>query len=99
AQTLVAFNCYACHQRDAIGGVEPGVNEFFTTTQKEMGDEGRLPPHLSGVGGKLTQAYLKKVLANGATDRPYMLTRMPKFRESVGHLQAALQAADPVPAA
>ena len=100
AQTLATFNCYACHQRDGIGGVEAGLNDVFLTTHKEMGDEGRLPPHLSGVGGKLTAAYLKKVLANGGTDRPYMLTRMPKFGEgNIGHLQAALEAADPVPAA
>jgi mono/diheme cytochrome c family protein/cytochrome c2 len=99
-QTFTAFNCYACHQRDGIGGVQPGLNDFFSATQKEMGDEGRLPPHLNGVGGKLRADYLKKVLANGATDRPYMLTRMPKFGDSnVGHLQAALEAADPVPAA
>jgi len=99
-QTFTAFNCYACHQREGKGGVEASLNEFFVTTQKEMGDEARIPPHLSGVGGKLTSAYLKKVLAEGAADRPYMLTRMPKFGPAnVGHLQAALEAADPVPAA
>jgi len=100
AHAFTTFNCYACHQRDGMGGVEPGVNEFFQTTQKEMGDEGRLPPHLNGVGGKLKADYLKKVLAQGAQDRPYMLTRMPKFGETnLGHLQAALEVADPVPAA
>ncbi len=100
AQTFTAFNCYACHQRNGVGGVETGLNDFFQTTQKEMGDEGRIPPHLNGVGGKLKPAYLKKILANGSTDRPYMLTRMPKFGESnVGHLQPAFEATDPVPAA
>jgi mono/diheme cytochrome c family protein len=100
AATFTTFNCYACHQRDGIGGVEPGLNDFFTTTQKEMGDEGRMPPHLDGAGGKLTSAYLKKVLASGATDRPYMLTRMPKFGEgNVGRLQSALEDVDPVPSA
>ena len=99
AQTMTTFNCYACHQRGGKGGVENGLNDFFTTTQKEMGDEGRLPPHLNGVGGKLNSAYLKKVLAGGVIDRPYMFTRMPKFGEAnVGQLQTALEAADPVPA-
>ena len=99
-QTFATFNCYACHQRDGLGGVELGLNDFFTSTQKEMGDEGRLPPHLNGVGGKLTAAYLKNVLANGAKDRPYMLARMPKFGAgNVGDLQTALEAADPVPEA
>lgn len=95
AHTFAAFNCYACHQRDGIGGVEAGLNDFFVTTQKEMGDEARVPPHLNGVGSKLTTAYLKKVLANAATDRPYMLTRMPKFGQPVVHLQAALETVDP----
>jgi mono/diheme cytochrome c family protein len=98
AQTFATFNCYACHQRDGNGGVENGLNEFFATTQKEMGDEGRLPPHLNGVGGKLTAAHLTKVLAGGVMDRPYMLTRMPKFAAAnVGHLQAVFEIADPVP--
>ncbi len=35
----------------AEGGVEASLNLVrFETTQKEMGDEGRLPPHLNGVG-------------------------------------------------
>ena len=95
--TFTAFNCYACHARDGIGGVEPGLNDVFLTTQKEMGDEGRIPPHLDGVGAKLTPTYLKKVLANGAMDRPYMLTRMPQFGDvNVGHVQRPLEESDPV---
>lgn len=94
-QTLTAFNCYACHQRDGKGGVESGLNEFFKGTQPEMGDEGRVPPHLEGVGAKLNAPYLKKILANGINDRPYMLTRMPKFGENnVGQLQQAFEALD-----
>ncbi len=97
AHTFTVFNCYACHQRDGIGGVQLGLNDVFTTTQKEMGDEGRIPPHLNGVGGKLKPPFLRKVLADGSMDRPYMLTRMPKFGEAnVGHLPAALEQADPV---
>jgi len=47
--------------------------------RKEMGDEGRIPPPLTGVGGKLTADWLKRVLSQGSKDRPYMHTRMPKF--------------------
>lgn len=97
ANTLLAFNCYACHERDKIGGVEGGRDKFFVTTQQEMGDEGRLPPHLNGVGGKLTSGWLKTLLANGSKDRPYMLTRMPKFGEAaVGKLAAAFETVDAV---
>jgi mono/diheme cytochrome c family protein len=99
SRTLLAFNCYACHVRDGVGGVEEGRDSAFATTQKEMGDEGRVPPLLTGVGGKLTEAWLKHVLADGAKDRPYMLTRMPKFGEgNVGHLVKALEALDVVEA-
>jgi mono/diheme cytochrome c family protein len=89
-RTLTAFNCYACHVRDRIGGVEEARQEFFTTTQKEMGDEGRIPPSLDGVGAKLQPAYLKKYLDTGLKDRPYMLTRMPRF--GAGNVEPALSA-------
>lgn len=95
ARSLLAFNCYACHQRENVGGVEPGRDAAFETTQKEMGDEGRLPPSLTGVGAKLTPEYLKHVLASGAKDRPYMLTRMPKFgAANTKALAAALSETD-----
>ena len=97
SRTLVAFNCYACHARDGVGGVEGGRDSAFATTQKEMGDEGRIPPLLTGVGGKLTESWLEHVLADGAKDRPYMLTRMPRFGEAnVGHLVKPLETVDAV---
>ena len=97
SRTLVAFNCYGCHVRDGVGGVEEGRDFAFATTQKEMGDEGRIPPLLTGVGGKLTDTWLKHVLADGAKDRPYMLARMPKFGEgNVGHLARPLESVDAV---
>ncbi|PHR97800.1 MAG: cytochrome c1, partial [Blastopirellula sp.] len=85
--TMTVANCYACHQRDEIGGVEQQRNDFFLSTQKEMGDEGRIPPHLDGVGGKLTEKWLKQIMDKGAKDRPYMHTQMPSFgANNVGHL-------------
>ena len=76
---LTAFNCYACHERDRIGGPEISRNEMFLTNIPEMGDEGRLPPPLTGVADKLQPEWLKRVLQQGARDRPYMQTRMPRF--------------------
>ena len=79
-RTLATLNCYSCHRRGQLGGVEPGRDESFQSRQKEMGDEGRLPPTLTGVGDKLRQDWLRHVLHNSATDRKeYMVTRMPKF--------------------
>ncbi len=94
-RTLAQFNCFACHSRNKVGGVDDARNEFFTSTMKEMGDEGRIPPALDGVADKLTGKWLKNILDNGSKDRPYMLTMMPQFGGgNVGHLQAALQDVD-----
>jgi mono/diheme cytochrome c family protein len=94
-RTLAQFNCFACHTRNKVGGVEEARNAFFTSTMKEMGDEGRIPPALDEVADKLTKKWLKSILENGSKDRPYMLTMMPQFGGgNVGHLQAALQDVD-----
>lgn len=76
---LTSLNCYACHVRDSIGGPEGANRDYFATTTPEMGDEGRLPPMLTGAGDKLNDAYLARVLDQGANQRPYMKTRMPAF--------------------
>src|SRR5262249_46801842 len=44
ARNLTIFNCYACHARNGVGGPDESVSKFFTTTQPEMGEEGRIPP-------------------------------------------------------
>lgn len=98
--TLLSFNCYACHARDEIGGIEPARNKAFKTTQAEMGDEGRIPPALDLVGAKLTSEWLDHILAEGAKDRPYMLTRMPKCgAANVGHLRSEFEQHDSLPPA
>lgn len=98
ARTLVTFNCYACHARDKVGGPEEALNASFRTTQPEMGDEARVPPPLDGVGAKLNPDYLRKILDQGAHDRPYMLTRMPGFgAANVGPLVEAFAALDRLP--
>jgi hypothetical protein len=97
ARTMTTLNCYACHQRDKVGGVEEGLNSFFATTQPEMGEEGRIPPPLTGVGAKIRQDYLKQIFNQGSRDRPYMLTHMPRFGEANVHgLAEAFDALDKV---
>lgn len=94
-RTMVQANCYACHERDKVGGVEEARDVFFTTVQPEMGDEGRLPPQLTSVGAKLRTAALKEIFEKGAKERPYMVTRMPRFGLlNVGHLVPAFEEAD-----
>jgi mono/diheme cytochrome c family protein len=94
-QVMTALNCYACHERAKVGGVEPVLNPFFKTAQQEMGEEGRLPPSLDGVGAKLRPDYLKRLLDQGGHDRPYMFTRMPGFGAvNTSSLPAAFAALD-----
>ncbi|MDA1266650.1 MAG: hypothetical protein O2816_16340, partial [Planctomycetota bacterium] len=97
AYTLDRMNCYACHQRKDFGGTHPKVAGYFGADEgAELGDEGRIPPHLSQVGAKLTSAWLQEVLLHGGTSRPYMHTRMPQFgADNVGHLVDLFPRADP----
>ncbi len=100
SRLMITFNCYACHSRNQVGGVDPEdpLNKFFQTMQPEMGDEGRLPPPLTGVGAKLRPDYLKQILDRGAHDRPYMHTHMPGFGlANVGPLVEAFAALDKLP--
>ena len=78
-QIMLTMNCYACHARGSIGGVSEPLTHVFVGSIPEMGDEGRVPPALDGAGDKLNEAWLKTILNEGAKDRPYMKTRMPKF--------------------
>ncbi len=108
-QKLVTLNCYACHNRERddrliFGGVVDVTGDslevydrrkWFTGQFEEMGDEGQHPPALKSVGAKLNPEWLDKVLKQSADDRPYMLTRMPKFGEAnLGRLAEEFIAAD-----
>ncbi len=87
AKTLTAFRCIACHIRDDYGGVPEEYSSFFATSELKMGDDGRIPPPLTLLGAKLQPAWLKKVLFDGESVRPYMATRMPQYgTANLGHL-------------
>lgn len=88
------LSCLACHAKDGEGGPAKEINAYFRTlSETELGDEGRLPPNLSGVGFKLTTTWLRAVLTQRGQARPYMGTRMPQFGEAhVGPLVATLAA-------
>lgn len=93
--TMATFNCYACHQREGVGGVALNRQVHFQTTNLNLGDQGRLPPSLSGVGAKLNPDWMRSVLVLGKSIRPYMHTRMPQFGESnIGHLVGLFESTD-----
>lgn len=80
--------CFACHRRDGIGGPHPQRKPyFFARGDEDLGEEGRIPPHLDFVGAKLEPSWMRRVLEEGADCRPYLLTRMPQFgAEALGDL-------------
>lgn len=95
--TASRLGCLACHQRDGVGG--PGATGrdgwFKVLGEADLGEEGKLPPHLEKVGGKLRREWLSKLLSEGSKVRPYMATRMPVFgTANTAHLPAAFEAAD-----
>ena len=78
--TSLRLNCYACHERDGLGGVGRKRQSYFETVGNvDIGDEGRLPPSLSHVGMKLKPDWMKKVFAGTGDIRPHLTIRMPKF--------------------
>src|SRR5213075_2229667 len=79
-----------------IGGPSPERVEYFTIAAgADLGDEGRLPPHLTAVGGKLRPEWTREVLVNKGYVRPYMATRMPQFGEhNIGRLPTLYEQAD-----
>jgi mono/diheme cytochrome c family protein len=97
--TLAALNCYACHDRDRLGGPEPGrAVHFAPVVEADLGDEGRFPPTLTAVGSKLQTQWLQKMMTGTGDVRPFMATRMPIYGpDNVAHLPPAFAAVDKDP--
>ncbi len=97
-RVMVRLNCLACHARDGVGEPSPERLAYFVSVAAEnLGDEGRLPPHMTGVGEKLRPEWLAQVLTNQAAVRPYLGVRMPQFGvANMRPLPDALAAADRV---
>ena len=98
AQRLVARNCLACHRRGDLGGIATERLAFFGTDDPSLGMESRVPPPLTGVGGKLQPAWLADAIGLGQAERPYLHTRMPGFGATfAAELSGLLERADAAP--
>jgi cytochrome c2 len=93
---LTRFDCLACHVRDGAGGPNEAKRGYFkAAVEVDLGNEGRLPPHLDRVGSKLYAAAMSSVLVDGAIERPYVATRMPLFgAANVEHLGELFERVD-----
>ncbi|WP_230253808.1 c-type cytochrome [Rhodopirellula halodulae] len=79
---LLQHNCVACHARGDLGGIGRNRKGYFESSAlADLGDEGRLPPPLTGVGQKLKTDWIVKVLQGHASTRlrPHMTIRMPRY--------------------
>ena len=101
AVDLDRLNCLACHEFHGVGGPATTLDRYFTTlADLDAGDEGRLPPALTGVGSRLRPQWLNTVLQDAGVVRPYMATRMPQYGSAiVGHLAPLFAAAAGEPVA
>lgn len=97
SRTMAALNCYACHKRDAVGGpAEDRAGYFTMTAEFDMGDEGKIPPVLTNVGGKLRPEAFEQIVCEAKLHvRPALATRMPRFEKpAVAGLLTSVAAAD-----
>jgi cbb3-type cytochrome oxidase cytochrome c subunit len=85
---MARLRCYACHERGGVGSPSRERRPYFLVAgEADLGDEGRIPPHLDGVGEKLHPEWIAEVLLKAGRARPYMATRMPGYgEENVGAL-------------
>lgn len=98
------LNCYACHEREGIGGPETSREVYFgfaDAAAMQLGREGHLPPALDGVGRNLDPARLAEMLfapSREKSARPHLVVPMPRFRrEIVAPFAELLPAADAAP--
>ena len=96
--TLAAMNCYACHDRDGIGGPTVEANPYFVGDEG-IGDSGRLAPPLTGIGHKLRRDWMEDVFAGveGSRVRPYVKTQMPVYPAHAAALTEWLDRIDAKP--
>lgn len=96
--TLAAMNCYACHDRDGIGGPTVETNPFFVGDEG-IADSGRLAPPLTGIGHKLQRDWMEGVFAGaeGSRVRPYLKTQMPVYAAHAAALTEWLERIDAKP--
>ena len=93
---IEVLNCLACHSRDGNGGPDAARSRYFTGDEA-LGDSGRLPPPLTGIGRKLRPEWMEGVFAGKNRIRPYVNTRMPVYAAWAKPLTTAFSPAETAP--
>ena len=93
--SFAAMNCVACHERDGRGGPSPETDPYFVGMES-LGDSGRIPPPLTGIGHKLLPDAMKHVFTGleGSRVRSYLKTQMPVYGQHSEVLTKWLQEKD-----
>jgi cytochrome c len=93
---IASLNCVACHTRDGKGGpTNARLQYFMGVGEADLGDEGRIPPHLTKIGQKLRRETMTDILEKALSVRPYMATRMPQFgHPAIADLPTLIEEAD-----
>ncbi len=93
--TFAAMNCFACHERDGVGGATAATNPYFIG-EESLGDSGRIPPPLTGIGHKLLPEWMERVFRGdeGSRVRSYLKTEMPNYEKHATALTNWLQEID-----
>ncbi|MCA8977452.1 MAG: hypothetical protein KDC98_22205, partial [Planctomycetes bacterium] len=89
---LLRDGCLKCHVRDGSSGLPPAARRVLVQIE-DLGEEGRLPPDLTGVGRRLRRDWIADVIGAGRRVRPYLRARMPRFTAALGDSYADLFAA------
>ncbi|MAB75994.1 MAG: hypothetical protein CMO47_06000 [Verrucomicrobiales bacterium] len=83
------LNCYACHERDGVGGVEAAREVYFRfedLSYRKLGREGHLPPSIDHIGGEGTKELLRRSLSSSGDRnriRPHISGCMPVYGEDI----------------
>lgn len=95
---MLQRNCFACHKRGEFDGPATDIALHFTSAKDDLGDLGRLPPPLDGVGRKFERAALESMLRGHDTVRTYMRVKMPGFGDDLAcELSKLFAAVDAAP--
>ncbi|MEC7585000.1 MAG: PA14 domain-containing protein [Planctomycetota bacterium] len=78
AAAMQRDGCLMCHKRDGEGGMGREAR-LGLVELADLGDEGRVPPDLTGVGNRLRRDWIESVLTGDERVRSYMRARMPNF--------------------